>query len=94
MTTNTPQRKRIVLCRGQYCNMGRRADKLLKRLETLVDEVNGDQYPKPVKLEIANCLSMCGAGPNLIIYPEGIAFNAVDESALDQIVADHLKQKE
>jgi (2Fe-2S) ferredoxin len=81
-----------VLCRGQYCNMGRRADKLFKRLETLVDEVNGDQYPKPVKLEIANCLSMCGNGPNLIIYPEGIVFNGVEEQMLERIIADHLKE--
>jgi (2Fe-2S) ferredoxin len=92
MTTNPPRRQRLVLCRGQYCNMGRRADKLLKRLETLVDEVNGDQYPNPIKLEIANCLSMCGNGPNLIIYPEGIVFNGVEESALERIVADHLKE--
>ena len=73
--------------------MGRRADKLLKRLEILVDEVNGDQYPKPVKLEIANCLSMCGNGPNLIIYPEALAFNAVEENMLENIVADHLNDK-
>ncbi|MCA0452916.1 MAG: (2Fe-2S) ferredoxin domain-containing protein [Chloroflexi bacterium] len=86
----SPKRKRVVVCRGQYCNMGRRADKVLKRLEVLVDDINGDQYPKPVKLEIANCLSMCGAGPNLVIYPEGAVFNGVDETQLDAIVRDHL----
>ncbi len=73
--------------------MGRRADKLLKRLEILVDEVNGDQYPKPVKLEIANCLSMCGNGPNLIIYPEALTFNAVEENMLEDIVATHLNDE-
>lgn len=86
-----PQRNRIVVCRGQYCNMGRRADKLLKRLEVLVDEVNGDQYPKPVKLEIANCLSMCGAGPNLVIYPQGVVCNGVEESMLDSIVDTYIR---
>jgi (2Fe-2S) ferredoxin len=90
--TSTPHRKRIVLCRGQYCNLDRRADKLLKRLEALVDEINGDQYPKPVKLEIANCLSMCGAGPNLVIYPDGLVFNGVDEKMLDQIVNEYVRQ--
>ncbi len=82
-----PRRTRIVLCRGQYCNMSRRADALCKRLETLLDDINGDQYPKPVKLEIANCLSMCGAGPNLIIYPAGKVFNAVTIDLLDEIIA-------
>jgi (2Fe-2S) ferredoxin len=87
----SPKRKRVVVCRGQYCNMGRRADKLLKRLEPMVDAMNGDQYPKPIKLEIANCLSMCGAGPNIVIYPEGIICNGVDESMLDAIVEKHIK---
>ena len=87
----SPKRKRVVVCRGQYCNMGRRADKLLKRLEVLVDDINGDQYPKPVKLEIANCLSMCGAGPNIVIYPEGVICNGVDEAMLDAIVEAYVK---
>ena len=82
----SPKRKRVVVCRGQYCNMGRRADKLIKRLEVLVEAINGDQYPKPVKLEIANCLSMCGAGPNILIYPEGVVCNGVEESMVEAIV--------
>ena len=86
----SPKRKRVVVCRGQYCNMGRRTDKILKRLEPMIDAINGDQYPKPVKLEIANCLSMCGAGPNMVIYPEGVICNGVDESMLDGIVAEHV----
>lgn len=86
------RRKRVVLCRGQYCNMGRRADKLYQRLEVLVDEINGDQYPKPVKLEIANCLSMCGAGPNLMIYPDGVACNGVEEKSLEEIVDTYLRE--
>ena len=92
MTINTPRRKRVVLCRGQYCNMGRRADKLYPQLEKLVDEINGDQYPKPVKLEIANCLSMCGAGPNLMIYPDGVACNGVEENMLEEIADEYLRE--
>jgi (2Fe-2S) ferredoxin len=86
-----PRRKRIVLCRGQYCNMSRRADVLFKRLESLVDDLNGDQYPKPIKLETANCLDMCGAGPNLVIYPEGVACNGVNEAMLDEIVEQYVR---
>jgi NADH:ubiquinone oxidoreductase subunit E len=93
MDNPTPRRKRIVVCRGQYCNMDRRADKLLKKLETLVDEINGDQYPKPVKLEIANCLSMCGAGPNMVIYPDDEIFNHVTEAMLDNIINEYVRPK-
>lgn len=86
-----PRRKRIVLCRGQYCNMSRRADGLYRRLELLVDELNGDQYPKPIKLETANCLDMCGAGPNLVIYPEGVVCNGVTEAMLEEILSQHVR---
>jgi NADH:ubiquinone oxidoreductase subunit E len=86
-----PRRKRIVLCRGQYCNMSRRADVLYKRLEVLVDALNGDQYPKPIKLETANCLDMCGAGPNLVIYPAAIACNGVTEAMLEEIVEQYVR---
>ncbi len=71
--------------------MGRRADNLSKRLEAALDEINGDQYPRPVKLEIANCLSMCGAGPNLVIYPEGALFSHLDDAALEVVIETRLK---
>jgi (2Fe-2S) ferredoxin len=86
MSDNAQRRQRIVLCRGQYCNIGRRADKLCQILETALSEINGDQYSKPIKLEIANCLSMCGAGPNLVVYPQGTAFNHMDENALEELI--------
>jgi (2Fe-2S) ferredoxin len=92
MSEITQRRQRIVLCRGQYCNIGRRADKLYQRLEAVLDDINGDQYPKPVKMETANCLSMCGAGPNLVLYPEGMAFNHLDEKALDEFINAYLKR--
>ncbi len=88
------KKHRIVLCRGQYCNMGRRADKLYNKLETLVDAINGDQYPKPIKLETANCLSMCGAGPNLVIYPEGVVCNGMSEDELETILAQNIPPQE
>jgi (2Fe-2S) ferredoxin len=84
-------RQRIVLCRGQYCNLGQRADKLCQRLEAALVEINGDQYPRPIKLETANCLSMCGAGPNLVLYPEGKVFCHVDETTLVEFIKTHLK---
>jgi len=86
-----PAKKRIVLCRGQFCNADRRADKLYKRLEALLVDINGDAYPPPVKIEIATCLDMCGAGPNMILYPDGLAFHHLDIPTLEAIVAEHLK---
>ena len=87
-----PKRKRLVVCRGVYCNAGRRADHNFEKLRPHLDELNGDAYPPPIKVEIASCLSMCGIGPNLIIYPDKIVCNGVDEDQVEQIVNDYLKE--
>lgn len=91
MSSETPKRKRVVLCMGQYCNAGRRAKRLYQQLETAVFDINGDQFPGPLKLEIANCLSMCGAGPNLMIYPEARAVNSLDEEKLRVVIDQYLR---
>lgn len=75
---------------GEYCNLGRRADKLYKTLQPLITELNGGTYPPCIKLETARCLSMCGQGPNLVIYPEDLAFNKLDEATLEQIIREHI----
>ncbi len=85
------QTQRLVMCRGQYCNMDRRADKLIARLEPLLEDINGETYPPPIRLVTANCLSMCGAGPNAILYPTGEVFNGLDETKLLQLVAEKLQ---
>ena len=86
--TIKPRRKRIVLCMGEYCNMGRRADKLYRQLQPAM-------IGKPcLKLETARCLDMCGAGPNLVIYPEDIVYNKLDDAALATLIRDHLAPRE
>jgi (2Fe-2S) ferredoxin len=71
------------VCRGQYCNMDRRADKLLAVLEPQVDAFNDAAGWRRCKLETANCLGMCGLGPNVVIYPDDVTFNhlAPDDAA-------------
>jgi (2Fe-2S) ferredoxin len=75
---------------GQYCNMGGRVKPLYRQLEAHVVRINGDQFPGPVKLEVANCLSMCGAGPNLMLYPDARAVNGLDADKLDQFLHQNL----
>lgn len=85
--------RRIVLCRGDYCNLGRRADILYRRLKEAVDETNSACPPLApcLGLRTANCLSMCGNGPNLVIYPEDAVFNRVDAEALERIIAEYVR---
>jgi (2Fe-2S) ferredoxin len=91
---SSKSRHRIVLCMGEYCNLGRRADKLYKTLQPLVAELNGAAYPRCIKLETATCLSMCGQGPNLVLYPENISFNQLDEATLEKVIREHLARCE
>lgn len=86
----TKPAQRLTLCRGQYCNMDKRADKLIARLEPIVAALNGDSSPPRIRLTTANCLSMCGAGPNAILYPGGQVFNNLDETGLLQLVEEQL----
>ena len=80
-----PRRTRIVVCRGEYCNLSRRADQLLAQLQPhLVGQ-------PCFKLETANCLSMCAVGPNLVIYPAGLVFNGMNESRMAQFIRDHIQ---
>lgn len=74
---------RVVVCRGVYCNQDRRADKNFQKLKPHLDALG-------VKYEIASCLSMCGAGPNLIVYPGKVICNHVTEDDIPRIVDDHL----
>lgn len=91
--TSPRKKTRIVLCIGVYCNLDRRADRLYRRLAPQIDALNGDSWSPCLKLERANCLSLCAVGPNLIIYlADGTAltFNQLDEAGLDALIAAHL----
>ncbi len=80
-----PRRRRVVLCMGEYCGMNNRAKRLLRQLEPhLIGQ-------RCYKLETANCLSMCAVGPNLVIYPENLIFNGLNEAKLAEVIRDQLK---
>jgi (2Fe-2S) ferredoxin len=87
-----PQRRRIVLCLGQYCNEGDRAEPLYQRLQgELGDPGPAFMSRSPVTWETANCLSMCECGPNLVLYPEEVAYNALDVETLERIIEEYVK---
>lgn len=81
---------------GQYCNLLGQSEPLYERLR----EELGDPLPpfmarhRPVTWETATCLSMCGGGPNLIVYPEEIVFNHLDADTLEQVIEDYVRPVE
>jgi (2Fe-2S) ferredoxin len=87
-----PRKKRIVLCMGQHCNHGKQAEPFYERLKQALGEIGPAWTARgPVRWEIANCLSMCDDGPNLVIYPEGACYHHLDEDLLEQILEACLK---
>ena len=89
----TPRKRRIVLCMGQYCNRGGQAEPLYEMLRQRLGEL-GPAWSAPnkrLRWEIANCLSMCDDGPNLVIYPENTCYHHLSASLLEQILKEQLK---
>ncbi|MBI5958554.1 MAG: (2Fe-2S) ferredoxin domain-containing protein [Chloroflexi bacterium] len=86
-----PARRRFVLCMGQHCNQGKQAEPLYERMsQELGDPGPAFMSRKPITWEIANCLSMCELGPNLVVYPEGTAYHDLDVAALERILHEYL----
>jgi (2Fe-2S) ferredoxin len=72
---------------GPYCNQGGQA----QPLEAMLTAHLGERCPAyrmrgPLVWEIASCLSMCGAGPNAVTYPDGRSHHALTVPALAAII--------
>lgn len=73
--------------------MDHRADRLLQRLRAAVDDANAGRDIPCASIRTATCLSMCGAGPNLIVYPEDDVHNKIDADKLEAIIARYLQSE-
>jgi len=57
------------------------------------DRVKALQIAGPAKVRInqAGCLDRCEEGPVIVVYPEAVWYTYVDESDVDEIIEEHLK---
>lgn len=44
-----------------------------------------------IRINAAGCMDRCTEGPVLVVYPEAVWYTYVDESDLDEIIEEHLR---
>lgn len=76
------------MCTGPLCTQnGVQAESMFRRLGEAIDARPHLQ----VKRTRTHCVVVCKHGPILVVYPEGVWYHRVDETALERIVTEHLE---
>jgi (2Fe-2S) ferredoxin len=73
-------------CCNNY-NATRMRDYMKDRVKMLGISTESNQ----VRVNAAGCLGRCEEGPVMVVYPEGVWYTYVDESDLDEIIEEHIK---
>jgi len=87
-----PYRHHLFFCRqqkpgGLTCCGGRGAAESLAALQAAIA---AEGLEAEVMLTTCDSFGMCGRGPNLIVYPEGLWYHGVTPEAAREIVREHL----
>ena len=77
---------------GTACCNQHNAQKARDYVKSKVKELNIPSAGNRIRINSAGCLDRCEEGPVIVVYPEGTWYTYVDESDLDEIIEEHLRQ--
>jgi (2Fe-2S) ferredoxin len=86
-----PFSRHIIVCTGGFCSPDYRGRELYRLLPDLLQREGLLFGPSRVKRGETPCLGVCGGGPIVVVYPDGIWYAGVTPALLEQIVIDHLR---
>ena len=84
---NLPYKYHVLICTGPRCGGERNSGRLRHEFRK---ECVRQQLPQSVKETQCICFGLCSAGPNLIVYPDGVVYSGVKPQDIAEIVRQHL----
>jgi len=84
---NLPFRQHILICTGPRCGGERGSNRIRSEFRK---EFVRQALPATVRETQCICFGLCTAGPNVIIYPEGVVYSGVRPQDVAEIVRQHL----